>query len=117
MENKLNQDILQEINITLEDQICPDQQFNNQVYNKPLAKTYEVAILCLLIMVNLILFFTIPHMVGFYDKEFDIHKWILFSEIITEYGYGILVPAYIIIMKKHIRTYLWTHIKEYYNFR
>ena len=78
-----------------------------------MAKTYEVVILSLTIIVNLTIFFTIPHMVGFYGKEFAIHKWILFSEIITEYGFGILVPAYIIVMKKHIRTYLWIHIKRF----
>ena len=42
-----------------------------------------------------------------WDQELVIHKTFLFTEMITEYIYGIIIPFGIMAKKKSIRNFLW----------
>ena len=83
-----------------------NQNFNTRSHNMPILNYFEIILLFPMVIGFFCLFVYLN-----FTEEFYVNT-VLVVEIITENLIGLIIPLYIIIKKKAIRTFLWNEIKN-----
>ena len=84
------------------------KEFNNAKHNKSLMRYIEIFIIYPLTIVFLIVILFI----GNYINKNHSKQGIVFTKIVGNIIFGIVVPLYILFKRKRIRKYMWMEMKN-----